>query len=269
MTRIRTALIGLPLFFVILKYLHPAVFMALVAVSVVIASYEMFALMERGGMRAHRIVGAALAVAMAYSFYDARVPTFDILVASILIVPVVSLVKSRTGAWSPTDGVSAATVTLMTILFVGLLMGFIVGLLGDGGPRGRDLAVLLFWVVWLADAAAWAVGSLWGRRKLIPAISPGKTVEGAIGALVFAVLAALVARAWFFTRLTLRDAIVVGLLLAIAGMIGDLLESMLKRAASVKDSGAWFPGHGGMLDRTDSLLFAAPVLFYYHRYFIA
>ena len=269
MTRIRTALVGLPLFFVIIKYLPPAVFMVLVAVSVVIASYEMFALAAQGGIHAHRILGAALGVVTAYSFYDSRVPTLEILLVALLTIPLVSLVKVGREPGCAAEGVGAAAVTLMAVLFVGMLMGYIVALLDDGGPRGRDLAVLLFWVVWLADAAAYAVGSLWGRRKLIPAISPGKTVEGAAGALVAAVAAALVARAWFFTRLTMRDAIVVGLLLAIAGLLGDLFESMLKRAYRVKDSGAWFPGHGGMLDRTDSLLFAAPVLFYYHRYFIA
>jgi phosphatidate cytidylyltransferase len=268
-TRIRTALVGLPLFFVFIKYLHPAFFMALVAVSVVIASWEMFALAERGGLGAHRFLGAALGVAMAYSFFDPRLPTLEVLLAALLIVPIASLARIRGGAERAAAGVGAVGVTLMTVLYVGMLMGFIVALLADGGARGRDLTVLLFWVVWLADAAAYAVGSLWGRRKLMPAISPGKTVEGALGALVAAVAAALVARAWFFTRLTLGDALAVGVLLAIAGMLGDLFESMLKRAAAVKDSGAWFPGHGGMLDRTDSLLFAAPVLFYYHKYFIA
>ncbi len=269
MTRIRTALVGLPLFFAVIKYLPPAFFMVLVAVSVVIASYEMFALAARGGIHAHRILGAGLGVATAYSFFDSRVQTLEVLVAALLIVPLASLARSGREPGRAGDGVGAAVVTLMTVVFVGVLMGFIVALLGNGGARGRDLTVLLFGVVWLADAAAYAVGSLWGRRKLMPAISPGKTLEGALGALVTAVAAALVARAWFFTRLTLHDAVIVGLLLAIAGMLGDLFESMLKRAAAVKDSGAWFPGHGGMLDRTDSLLFAAPVLFYYHKYFIA
>jgi phosphatidate cytidylyltransferase len=102
----------------------------------------------------------------------------------------------------------------------------------------------------------------------MPGISPGKTVAGAIGALAVAMAATLTARAWFFTRLALHDAIALGLLLGAAGMVGDLSESLMKRAAAVKDSGVLFPGHGGMLDRTDSLLFAAPVLFYYHKYFM-
>jgi phosphatidate cytidylyltransferase len=94
-------------------------------------------------------------------------------------------------------------------------------------------------------------------------------VEGAAGALVMAVAASLMAKAWFFRKLTMEDALLLGLLLGLAGMAGDLAESLLKRSAAIKDSGRLFPGHGGMLDRADSLLFAAPVLFYYHKYFMA
>ncbi|HZI92935.1 MAG TPA: phosphatidate cytidylyltransferase, partial [Patescibacteria group bacterium] len=125
-----------------------------------------------------------------------------------------------------------------------------------------------FWVVWLSDAAAYVFGSLLGRHKLAPMLSPGKTVEGAIGALMVAVGATLVAKVWFFRKLGFTDALCLGLLMGGAGMIGDLAESLLKRSAGVKDSGWLFPGHGGMLDRADSLLFAAPVLFYYHKYFM-
>jgi len=102
----------------------------------------------------------------------------------------------------------------------------------------------------------------------MPAVSPAKTAEGAAGALIVAVVAALVARYWFFRSLGAFDAICLGLLLGSAGILGDLTESLIKRSGAVKDSGWLFPGHGGLLDRADSLLFAAPLLFYYHRYFI-
>jgi phosphatidate cytidylyltransferase len=183
-------------------------------------------------------------------------------------VPMASLVRERNGGAELHEELGAITSTCTAVLFVGVLMGYSLGLLGDGGEMGRDLTVLLFWVVWLSDAAAYTVGTLLGRHKLAPRISPGKTIEGAVGALVAAVAAALVAKGWFFRRLGLADAVALGLLLGCAGMAGDLVESLLKRSAAVKDSGALFPGHGGMLDRADSLLFAAPVLFYYHKYFM-
>ena len=111
-----------------------------------------------------------------------------------------------------------------------------------------------------------AVGSLIGRHKLAPRISPGKTVEGAVAQLVASLLAALTAGGWLFPALVLRDAIVVGLLLGVLGQVGDLVESALKRSVGTKDTGQVIPGHGGILDRIDGLLFNAPALFYYVTY---
>jgi phosphatidate cytidylyltransferase len=105
-----------------------------------------------------------------------------------------------------------------------------------------------------------------GRHKLAPAISPRKTVEGALAQLVMSVLAALGARATFFPALSLESAVVVGLLLGVVGQAGDLLESAIKRSVGTKDTGRLIPGHGGMLDRVDSLLVNTPVLFYYATY---
>ena len=268
MTRILTSLVGLPILFVIIKYLPPACFLVLVAAAVVLGCYEFYALAERRGLRPHKVLGAILAVAAACSFFDERVDGTAVLCAAALILPIAAMIRGRHGGSGLQEEIGGISVTLFAVLFVGLLMGYSVALLSDGGERGRDLTVLLFWVVWLSDAGAYMIGSQWGRHKLAPAISPGKTIEGAAGALVAAVVASLIAKAWFFTRLTLWQAVTLGLLLGISGMIGDLAESLIKRSASVKDSGWLFPGHGGMLDRADSLLFAAPVLFYYHRYFM-
>lgn len=268
MKRIFTSLVGLPILFVIIKYLPPGYFLVLVALAVVLGSYELYALAERRGFKPHKLLGAILGVAAACSFFDERVDGIAVVAASALLIPIAAIFRARHGGSDLEAELGGITITLFTVIFIGLLMGYPVALLSDGGERGRDLTVLLFWVVWLSDAGAFIVGSRWGRHKLAPAISPGKTIEGAAGALVAAVGAALIAKAWFFTRLTLSQAILLGLLLGFTGMIGDLAESLLKRAAAVKDSGWLFPGHGGMLDRADSLLFAAPVLFYYHRYFM-
>jgi phosphatidate cytidylyltransferase len=267
--RILTAVAGIPLLFLTIKYLPPVVFMALVAGAVVLGCLEFYRLAGSRGWRPHRWLGTALGVAAAYSFFDSRLSTPDTLCAAALLIPVASLIRARRGGGSLEGELEAMGVTLFGVLFPGMLMGYCLALLRDGGELGRDLTILLFWVVWLADAGALAVGSLWGRIRLMPGISPHKTVEGALGALGVALAATLVAREWFFTRLALHDAVALGLLLGAAGMVGDLSESMMKRAAAVKDSGVLFPGHGGMLDRTDSLLFAAPVLFYYHKYFMS
>jgi phosphatidate cytidylyltransferase len=267
--RILTSLVGLPVLFAVIKYLPPRAFLALVSAAVVLGCYEFYALAETRGLRPHKLLGAVLGVAAAWTFFfDAHVGTVDILCAAALIVPVASLARCRSAGGRLEQEFGGIAATYTAVIFVGLLMGYSLALMGNGDESGRDLTVLLFWIVWLSDAAAYTVGSLAGRHKLAPSISPGKTVEGAVGAVAVAVAAALVARIWFFTRLSLRDALALGFLLGVAGMVGDLAESLLKRSAGVKDSGWLFPGHGGMLDRADSLLFAAPVLFYYHKYFM-
>lgn len=268
MTRILTALVGLPVLFAVIKYLPPHFFLVLVSLAVVFASYEFFAIAERRGVQPHKALGALLGVGVAYAFFDPGISQSSVLAAAAILVPVMSLVRATKKSGQLDEEFNAVAVTLMGILSIGFLMGFAIALLGDGDERGVDLLVFLLWTVWLSDTAAYTVGSLLGRHKLFPSVSPGKTVEGAIGALVVGVGAAFLARAWFFTSLEVVDALALGLLLGLAGMVGDLSESMLKRAASLKDSGRLFPGHGGMLDRTDSLLFSAPVLFYYHEYFL-
>ncbi len=268
MRRILTAFVGLPILFVVIKYLPPRWFMGMVAISVVVGSYELYALAERRGLRPHKLLGSALGVAVAYTFFDPRLEALDVLCLAAILVPVASLVRAGWRGARPEHEIGSMAVTLHAVLFVGLLMGYSLALLDDGGEMGRDLTVLLFWVVWLSDAGAYTIGSLAGRHPLMPSVSPRKTVEGALGAIAVGVGSALVARAWFFHRLRLSDALVLGVVLASIGMVGDLAESLMKRSAGIKDSGRLFPGHGGMLDRTDSLLFAAPVLFYYHKYFM-
>jgi phosphatidate cytidylyltransferase len=114
---------------------------------------------------------------------------------------------------------------------------------------------------WAGDIGAYYVGSRLGRRPLAPRVSPKKTVEGALGGVAATVLIAALGSGWVWTRLPLATAVWVGGLLAVVGMVGDLAESAVKRAAGVKDSGALIPGHGGILDRLDSVIFCVPVLY--------
>jgi phosphatidate cytidylyltransferase len=133
--------------------------------------------------------------------------------------------------------------------------------LPDG--NGWRWIVMLFMVVWGGDSAAYFGGRALGRHKLYPLASPNKTVEGAVAGMLGAVGAAFLARAWFHGALTVSDCVVLGLGGGILGPIGDLVQSVFKRSAGVKDSGNFFPGHGGVLDRVDALLFAAPLFHWY------
>jgi phosphatidate cytidylyltransferase len=134
--------------------------------------------------------------------------------------------------------------------------------LPDGA--GQNLLLLLFGSVVAADTGAYYTGRALGRHKMAPSISPNKTWEGAVGGLLSGIVGALVIRYGLWPEIALHRAVVAGLLLAAVGILGDLAVSMLKRTSGVKDSSRLIPGHGGVLDRTDSLLFAAPILYYYY-----
>ena len=131
---------------------------------------------------------------------------------------------------------------------------------------GRAWIFLVLLAVMLCDTCAYFFGSNFGKRKLYPAVSPNKSIEGGLGGLAGAVLAVLIAGVTFLPEIGVVDGVVVGLLLGVVGQLGDLFESLLKRACEVKDSGSMIPGHGGLLDRLDSLLFAFALAYYIARF---
>lgn len=133
-------------------------------------------------------------------------------------------------------------------------------------PDGTDWIFLTLTLTWFSDTGAYGVGRALGRHKLYPAISPGKSVEGALGGLGSSVLAAVLARAWYMPQLSLGDIVLIALPGGALGQLGDLVESMFKRAFGVKDSGWIIPGHGGLLDRIDALLFCIPYVYIYAKY---
>jgi phosphatidate cytidylyltransferase len=156
---------------------------------------------------------------------------------------------------------------LMGFLYVPLLLGHLILL--RGLPFGVQWIFLLLTIVMAGDSAAYYIGSNFGRRKLYPVVSPNKSVEGSLGGIAGSLSGALAAKYLFFPQLTLADVVMTALLLGILGQLGDLFESLLKRSFGVKDSGRIIPGHGGILDRLDSILFAAPAAFYYALFVFA
>lgn len=159
------------------------------------------------------------------------------------------------------DAVQKITGTLFTVLYVGLLLSFL-GLIREFFHGWQWLLVVLA-VTFAADTGAFFAGRWWGRLKLAPAVSPGKTFEGLLGGLGLAAAAAFFLRAVFFREMTVADGFWVAGLAGILGPLGDLAESLLKRSVGVKDSSHLLPGHGGILDRLDALLFTAPLIYWY------
>lgn len=153
--------------------------------------------------------------------------------------------------------------TMAGILYTGWLLSYLVAL--RGLPEGRNWVFLAFFATFASDTTAFLVGRTWGRSRLAPSISPAKTWEGAVAGVFGAIIIS-----WLFTlptplklNLTYWQAIILGLLVSVFGQLGDLVESLFKRNMGVKDSGRLIPGHGGVLDRMDSVVFAGVLVYYY------
>jgi len=263
--RILSAVVFLPIFWVIVKKVGPWPYLALVLAAALAGLLELCALAEARGHRVLRIPAVVVALVILASFPTPEVRLEYGLLLALTAIPLAAL--ARGGDWSPVMGDIGAT--LLASTFVGVFFGYLLQLrlltdLPKGDENGSDLVFLLFFIVWASDTAAYYVGSLLGRHPLAPSVSPKKTMEGAVGGLAGALVAAFAARAWFMQRLGVADCLILGMALGVVGMAGDLVESMLKRSAGVKDSARLVPGHGGLLDRVDSLLYAAPVLYYYY-----
>lgn len=259
--RVATAAVAIPLLVLALFAAPPFVLVAVVAVACALGLHEAFALLSAASVRPLRVAGYVAGAAL----FAAVVGGWPISPLAAAAALVFSAALRRVADYA--DAVRAAALTLLAAVYLGALGGTMAGLRTlaplDEGPWR---VTLLLATVMVADSAAYFAGSAFGRRKLAPRISPAKTWEGAAGAVLGGIAAALVVRRLGLPRLPLVDAVVLGAAVAAAGTAGDLFESLLKRWAGVKDSGRLFPGHGGMLDRLDSLLFAAPVLYYYFLY---
>jgi|SRR5262252_5386094 len=258
MKRVLSAVVFLPIFYLLVRR-PPIYFAFLIATACVLALLELYRLASLQGIRCNRAAGCVLALGTLLAFYDARWPLAATLAAGVALVPTLSLLGRRPFE----ECLPSNALTVFGALFLGLLLGYLLSLRNLGDELGGDLIFLLFLVVWGGDAAAYYVGSAAGRHPLSPRVSPKKTIEGAVAGVLGGLLAALLARAWFFPQLRLVDCWALGFLLSACGVLGDLVESMWKRGAGTKDSAVLVPGHGGILDRCDSLLFGGPILYYY------
>jgi phosphatidate cytidylyltransferase len=183
---------------------------------------------------------------------------------AILISGFVAVAAITRTSWKgERDALGRAAAAVFPMLYLGLPIGSMVAI---RAAPGREALFLLMITVMASDTAQYYTGRAFGRRLLAPAISPKKTVEGAIGGFVFGALLLAVAGAWWLPGFPIGFRALLGVAIVALGIAGDLFESMLKRSAGVKDSSALIPGHGGVLDRIDALLFAAPVYYIVLKY---
>lgn len=233
-----------------------------------LAAWEFYRLAEARGthaLRAPGIVLSALIPVLVHARYlGLWVPPVSWVAMVVPLLLTIALL-ARGVAGGPMASVGA---TLTGVLYTGGMLSFAYALRYHefvvGARAGTAVLMLPVVVTWLNDSGAYFAGRTWGRAKLMPSVSPGKTWAGAYGAVVASVattwlFAAFVLPSWAHLSLGIPAIFVVGVVLSIAAQVGDLAESMFKREAGVKDSSALIPGHGGVLDRVDSLLFTLPV----------
>jgi phosphatidate cytidylyltransferase len=246
----------------------PLVFLAIAELLLVVAVSEYAGLARAGGIAVPATASTVAAVltsigltSVPWSGAGLRPsPTLDI----VLMTAFVALAAVTMGLWrGERDALARAAAAVFPSLYLALPIGAMVAVRQSRGPAVLFLLVL---TVVVSDTAQYYTGRLFGRRPLAPAISPKKTIEGAIGGFIAGSLLLVVAGRWWLPVVDVPLRALLGVAVVALGIAGDLFESMLKRSAGVKDSSTLIPGHGGILDRIDALLFAAPVYYIVLKY---
>ena len=185
-----------------------------------------------------------------------------LLIGLFLCIGMAQAVQKKT----PAELFNSTVVAFWGAAYIGFLYPFVYKVRQIYPEQGGDWFLFLFGTLWLADTMAMGVGKAIGRHKFAPTVSPNKTVEGFFGGLLGGIIVAVIMRLWLLSSFDWWVLIVAGLIVSLVGQLGDLVESMWKRSYGIKDSSAIIPGHGGVLDRFDSLLFAAPALYWFLKF---
>jgi phosphatidate cytidylyltransferase len=253
-----SGLIMAPSLILFILFAPPWLFLLLIFFLTFVGLYEFYGMTLPGIPQREKIAWMLLSLAIPLSFYSSNAQWgIAGLTLVFLLIFIVTLSQS--------DEIPArfekVSRHLLGFIYLPLLLAHFV--LFRKLEAGTTWILFTLVAVYFGDSLAFYVGRAWGRRKLAPQISPGKTVEGGLGAVGGSLLGALLFKLLFFNQLPFGHALVLGMGVGAIGQIGDLFESLIKRSARVKDSGTLIPGHGGLLDRIDSILFACPFVYYY------
>lgn len=258
MLRLISALILLPIVLGVIWFTPPIGTWILGGVVLMLAFME-YAALARQLSPAMPAAAAGAVTLIVYAAIPAEVPLEQMLAIGAIVIGLLAVARGRPDE----DVLRAVAVAAFPALYLGAGLGLSLLVREQWGVK----AVLFpFLTIVISDSAQYYGGRTMGRRKLAPAISPKKTVEGAITGVVAAAIATPLLGLWAFPGKSVAPLVLLGVLLAAIGICGDLFESLLKRSAGVKDASGLIPGHGGMLDRIDSLLFAGPVYYLFLRY---
>jgi phosphatidate cytidylyltransferase len=258
-TRILSGAVLLGLFGGAAWWAPPPVLLALAVLVAVLAVAEYCTLAEHLGAPVAVLPASVATAAICTAVAWPAAALAPVIMAIVVAAGAVGVGRGRTDP----DTLARVAAGVLGPLYIGLPLGALMAVRWD---YGREAAFLLILLVAISDTAQYYSGRAFGRRPLAPALSPKKTVEGAVGGLLAGAIALAVIGHWWWPAAPVALRAGLGAVLVVLGISGDLFESMLKRAAGVKDSAALIPGHGGVLDRIDALLFAAPVYYTVMRY---
>jgi phosphatidate cytidylyltransferase len=269
--RLLTAVVVLP--FLIASILVPWLkwlFVALAGAAMALGLFEFYVLSKRLQLRPDTGAGFVAAIAIFVVSLFANDVSLSLLLTQFVIIVLTAgtLIAASLRGTGFDKMIAAAGSTILGVLYVSLLGSHLVATrVGFDQTLSAHLLSFFFLVLMGGDAGAYYTGRSLGKRKLAPKISPGKTWEGVVGGVVAALLMATLAHYWFFRELPLKWTLPLAFVMTIIGILGDLTESALKRGAGAKDAANILPGHGGILDRLDSLLFNAPLIYYFARFY--
>ena len=262
MKRVISGAIAIPLVLGVVLYGSPLLFFCFVAAIVLVASHEYFSMISNMGVEGFSVEGGVLSFLLLLGFFLGT----KWLLIFVTVFPVVLFTTWYFREKNVKVALDSIAYTTLGIFYIAGLGGYF--LLIHNLEGGSQMIIFILLLIWCGDAAAYYGGRSLGKHKILPVVSPNKTVEGAISNVLGTLFAAGLANLWFFDEFSLTHCLIVAFICGIIGQFGAFSESLIKRNCQVKDSGSLIPGHGGFLDRIDSLLFAGPVFYCYYQLFL-
>ncbi|MEA1939540.1 MAG: phosphatidate cytidylyltransferase [Candidatus Caldatribacteriota bacterium] len=256
--RIIVIIFGIPIlsFLVLWKELP---FLITIIIFDIFGLHELYNMFRKKGHQPSILFGTIFSLYFIYlSTYSYG--TFNIKISNLFIITIFILLYLLTQLFRKNNSavLTNISITIFGSIYIGYLSTFLLKI--KYLANGNIYLISLFIIVWTNDVAAYIIGTVLGRTKLAPKISPMKTIEGSIGGIIFSIISVFVLNNWL--NYDFGKALFIGIIISVIAQCGDLFESLLKRSSNIKDSGNVIPGHGGVLDRFDSLLFAAPVFYF-------
>ena len=263
-TRIIVSIVAIPAILLV-SYLGSYYFFAFCLLIGIISYYELWHFVKSKNINANLLPGLLSVVLIVANVFDNFI---DFYALTILIIAAITLTELFRNNGSPIINIGT---TLLGIFYIGLFSSALVylrELYPVGYEKGGFIIISILVSIWICDSAAFFGGTALGKHKLFPRVSPKKSWEGAIFGLIFAIISMIISKLVMLDFLSWKDVIVIGLIVGVIGQVGDLIESLFKRDAGVKDSSSIIPGHGGIFDRFDSLLYTGPIVLLYLKYLV-